>query len=43
MRLVADISALEKDVGWKPRVSFEKGIRETAEWVKKEIGIKNIL
>lgn len=34
MHLEADISDLTRDTGFKPSVSFEKGIRETIEYVK---------
>ena len=36
MYLCADIADLVSDTGFKPKVSFEKGIRETIEWVKSE-------
>lgn len=34
MYLCADITELEKDTGFVPRYSFERGIAETIEWVK---------
>jgi len=34
-RRLADISKLQKLVGWKPEVSLEDGIRQTHEWYKK--------
>ncbi len=34
MHLCADISKLQSDVGFKPRISFEEGIRRTIEWVR---------
>ena len=37
MYLCADISALEKDTGFVPRITFDVGIRETVAWVKKTI------
>lgn len=35
MHLEADISNLTADTGFVPQYSFEEGIRETVEWVKK--------
>lgn len=35
MHLQADISSLEKDVDFKPTVSFDEGIRRTIEWCRK--------
>ena len=35
MHLCADITELKKDTGFEPRYSFESGIAETIEWVKK--------
>lgn len=35
MSLCADITDLKKDTGFEPRYSFERGILETIEWVKK--------
>ncbi len=32
MHLQADINALTRDTGWRPRISFSDGIRETAAW-----------
>ena len=34
MYLCADISALQKDTGFVPRVGFKEGIRETVQWAK---------
>lgn len=34
MYLCADISALTKDTGFKPELTFEDGIRRTVEWMK---------
>lgn len=34
MYLCADISKLQNDTGFVPRVEFEEGIRETIEWVR---------
>jgi nucleoside-diphosphate-sugar epimerase len=34
MYLCADISELQKDVGFVPKYSFEDGIRETVEWYR---------
>ena len=32
MNLCADISSLEADIGWRPRISFEDGIKEIIDW-----------
>jgi len=37
MHLEADISDLTRDTGFTPAVPFEKGIRQTIEWMKGEI------
>ncbi len=34
MYLSGDISSLSRDTGFTPKYSFEKGIKETVEWVK---------
>ena len=34
MYLCADISKLTEDTGFEPQVSFEEGVRRTAEWIK---------
>lgn len=34
MNLKADISKLEKDIGFRPKVRFEEGIRKTIDWYK---------
>ena len=34
MHLCADISFLQRDVGFEPRVSFEEGVRRTLEWMR---------
>ena len=34
MSLYADISALERDTGFKPEITFAQGIQETIEWYK---------
>jgi UDP-glucose 4-epimerase len=39
MHLCADIQALTKDTGFVPEYSFEKGIRETIDWVRNRIGL----
>ncbi len=36
MYLCADISDLQKDTGFEPKVSFEEGIRRTVEWRKQQ-------
>ena len=35
MNLCADINDLQKDTGWKPEVSFEEGIRNILEQIKR--------
>lgn len=32
MNLCADISSLETDTGWRPRISFEDGMKEIIDW-----------
>lgn len=39
MFLNADISELKKDTGFVPETGFEEGIRRTAEWRRKELGL----
>ena len=34
-RYAIDYSKIQRNLGWEPRTSFEKGIRETIEWYKK--------
>lgn len=34
MNLCADISSLQADTGWRPRISFEDGIKEIIDWKK---------
>ena len=34
MRLQADISDLQRDTGFEPKVPFEMGIRETIRWMR---------
>ena len=31
-RYAMDVSKIERDLGWKPSVSFEEGISRTIEW-----------
>lgn len=40
MHLEADISELSNDTGFIPEYSFEEGIRETVEWVRRKIRAK---
>lgn len=35
MNLCADISSLQVDTGWRPRISFEDGIKEIIDWKRK--------
>ncbi len=37
MFLQADISELEKDIGFEPKTSFEDGINETIKWIRNEV------
>lgn len=34
-RYAIDFSKIEKELGWRPRVSFEEGIRRTIEWYQR--------
>ncbi len=34
-RYAIDCSKAERELGWRPRVSFEQGLRETVEWYQK--------
>lgn len=36
MHLGGDISKIESETGWRPETSFDKGIQETIEWVRRE-------
>lgn len=36
MHLGADIAKIKQDTGWEPTTTFEDGIRETIEWVRKQ-------
>ena len=40
MHLKADISNLVEDTGFIPEYSFEEGISETVEWVKRRIALE---
>jgi len=33
-RYAIDFSKIEKELGWKPSISFEEGIRRTVEWYR---------
>jgi dTDP-glucose 4,6-dehydratase len=35
-RYAIDASKIEKELGWKPRISFEEGLRRTVEWYVKK-------
>lgn len=37
MYLCADITALERDTGFTPKVSFKEGIKKTEKWLKEEM------
>jgi dTDP-glucose 4,6-dehydratase len=36
-RYAADISKIERTLGWRPRVDFEEGLRRTVEWYTKQL------
>jgi dTDP-glucose 4,6-dehydratase len=36
-RYAADISKIERTLGWRPRVDFEEGLRRTVEWYTKNL------
>ena len=38
-RKLLDISKIRK-VGWTPKISFEKGIKQTYKWYKEHFGAK---
>ncbi|SYZ73042.1 dTDP-glucose 4,6 dehydratase, NAD(P)-binding [Candidatus Zixiibacteriota bacterium] len=43
-RYAIDASYIEKELGWKPLYSFEKGIRKTVEWyLENEIWLENCI
>jgi len=33
-RYAIDPSKIERDLGWKPKISFEEGLAETIEWYR---------
>ena len=35
-RYAIDASKIQKELGWKPKKDFNKGIKETIEWYKKK-------
>ena len=37
MYLGADISELQKDIGFEPRYTFEDGIKETINWFEENV------
>ena len=39
--VVADVGRLENEVGFRPRISLEAGIRETIEWWTEQMGHEN--
>jgi nucleoside-diphosphate-sugar epimerase len=41
-RMCADNSRAKKILGWKPKISFEDGLKKTIEWYKKYINFKFI-
>jgi dTDP-glucose 4,6-dehydratase len=34
MRYAIDFSKAKNELGWEPRIDFEKGLKETVEWYK---------
>ncbi|MBI1826309.1 MAG: dTDP-glucose 4,6-dehydratase [Planctomycetes bacterium] len=34
-RYAMDISRIERDLGWRPRIAFEQGLSDTVEWYKR--------
>ena len=40
-RYFMDINKAKTELGWKPKVSLENGIRETVEWVTKSLNCIN--
>ncbi len=36
-RYAADITKIERDLGWRPRVSFDEGLRRTVEWYVRDL------
>jgi nucleoside-diphosphate-sugar epimerase len=41
MHLEADISDLQRETGWQPRVSLEDGIRQTVQFAQKQLLARN--
>lgn len=37
MRLCADLTALRADTGFAPQISFEEGVRRTADWIREQL------
>ena len=43
-RYAIDASKLERELGWKPKETFETGLRKTVLWfLENEIWVKNVL
>ena len=44
-RYAIDCTKIERELGWRPRVSFEEGLRETARWYREHVewtdGVRN--
>jgi dTDP-glucose 4,6-dehydratase len=36
-RYAVDIQKIERELGWSPRVSFDKGVAQTVEWYRKNL------
>lgn len=41
MRLICDTTKAEKILGWKPQTSLEEGLRQTADFIRENLGLYN--
>jgi nucleoside-diphosphate-sugar epimerase len=37
---VADVSKIERELGWRPAVPFDEGLSLTAEWLRSDPGVR---
>jgi nucleoside-diphosphate-sugar epimerase len=37
---VADVSKIERELGWRPAVPFDEGLSRTAEWLRSDPGVR---
>ena len=37
MSLIADYSKAKKELGWKPKIIFDEGLKKTVEWYKERL------